>query len=142
MIRFSLIFLYVIIFFVPEILGTGIDVVELPRIRAAIERHGERFLRKVYTPAETDYCRSKKDCWASFAARWAAKEAVYKAYGHGWQGVWWLNQIEVVREASGKPGIRLLGRAAQAQAGRGVRRTELSLTHGREIAVANVLLLG
>jgi holo-[acyl-carrier protein] synthase len=127
---------------VPEILGSGIDVVELPRIRAAIERHGERFLRKVYTPAETAYCRSKKDCWASFAARWAAKEAVFKAYGHGWQGLWWLNQIEVLREPSGKPGIRLLGEAAAAQAGRGVKRIELSLTHGREIAIAHALLLG
>lgn len=126
----------------PEILGTGVDVVELPRIRAAIERHGERFMRKVYTPAEVAYCRSKKDCWASFAARWAAKEAVFKAYGHGWQGIWWLNQIEVVREPSGKPGIRLLPAAAEAHADRGVRRTELSLTHGREIAIANVLLLG
>lgn len=126
----------------PEILGTGVDVVELPRIRAAIERHGQRFLRKVYTPAEVAYCQSKKDCWASFAARWAAKEAVYKAYGHGWQDLWWLNQIEVVKEPSGKPGIRLLPSAAQRHAGRGVRQTELSVTHGREIAIANVILLG
>ncbi len=125
-----------------EILGTGLDVVELPRIRAAIERHGERFLRKVYTPAEVAYCRSKADCWASFAARWAAKEAVYKAYGYGWSGMWWLNRIEVTREPSGKPGIRLLAEAAAAHAGRGVKRTELSLTHGREIALAQVLLLG
>lgn len=126
----------------PEILGTGIDVIEISRIRAAIERHGERFVRKVFTPDEAAYCRAKKDCWASFAARWAAKEAAYKAYGHGWQGVWWLNQIEVVKQPSGKPGIRLLGPAARAQAGRGVTRIELSLTHGREIAAAHVLLLG
>ena len=125
-----------------ELLGTGIDVVEIPRIRAAIERHGERFMRKVYTPAEEDYCRSKADLWASFAARWAAKEAVYKAYGHGWQGIWWLNRIEVSKEPSGKPGIRLLGEAAEAQRARGVKRIELSLTHGREIAFAQALLLG
>ncbi len=125
-----------------ELLGSGIDVVEIPRIRAAIERHGQRFMRKVYTPREEAYCRSKADCWASFAARWAAKEAVYKAYGHGWHGVWWLNRIEVLKEASGKPGIQLLGEAAQAQAGRGVVRVELSLTHGREIAIAQALLLG
>ena len=125
-----------------DILGTGVDVVELPRIRAAIERHGERFLRKVYTPAEVAYCYAKKDCWASFAGRWAAKEATFKAYGHGWNGVWWLNQIEVVKEPSGKPSIRLLGAAAQAHAARGVARHELSITHGREIAVANVILLG
>ena len=125
-----------------DILGTGLDVVELPRIRSAIERHGERFLKKVYTPAEVAYCQRKKDCWASYAGRWAAKEAVFKAYGHGWQGIWWLNQIEVVKEPSGKPGIQLLGSAAGAHAGRGVKRTELSITHGREIAVAQVLLLG
>jgi holo-[acyl-carrier protein] synthase len=127
---------------VPNILGTGVDVVELPRIRAAIERHGQRFLRKVYTPAEVAYCQRKADSWASFAGRWAAKEATYKAYGHGWYGIWWLNQIEVVKEPSGKPGIRLLGTAAKAMAGRGVSQTELSITHGREIAVANVILLG
>lgn len=124
------------------ILGSGIDVVEIPRIRAAIEHHGERFLKKVYTPGETAYCRSKKDCWASFAARWAAKEAVFKAYGHDWRGIWWLNQIEVIKEPSGKPGIRLLDSAAERQAGRGVSRIELSLTHGREIAIAQALLLG
>ena len=125
-----------------ELLGTGIDVVEIPRIRAAIERHGERFMRKVYTPDEEAYCRSKADLWASFAARWAAKEAVYKAYGHGWRGIWWLNRIEVTKEPSGKPGIRLLAEAAEAQKARGVKRIELSLTHGREIAFAQALLLG
>jgi holo-[acyl-carrier protein] synthase len=125
-----------------ELLGSGIDVVEIPRIRAAIERHGQRFMRKVYTPQEEAYCRAKADLWASFAARWAAKEAVYKAYGHGWRDIWWLNRIEVTKEPSGKPGIRLLAEAAQAQAGRGVKRIELSLTHGREIAIAQALLLG
>jgi holo-[acyl-carrier protein] synthase len=125
-----------------RIIGTGIDVIELPRIRAAIERHGQRFLSKVYTKAEVAYCQAKRDCWASFAGRWAAKEAVFKAYGSGWQGLWWLNQIEVIKEPSGKPGIRLLGSAAKAQAGRKVSGIELSITHGREIAVANVLLLG
>jgi holo-[acyl-carrier protein] synthase len=125
-----------------KIIGTGIDVIELKRIRAAIERHGGRFLKKVYTPAEAAYCQSKKDCWASFAARWAAKEAVYKAYGSGWWGVWWLNQIEVTRQPSGKPGIKLLGTAAKAQANRGVLQTELSLTHGRDVAIASVILWG
>ena len=125
-----------------EILGTGIDVVELPRIRGAIERHQDRFLKKVYTQQESAYCMRKKDCWASFAGRWAAKEAVFKAYGYGWQGIWWLNQIEVVKELSGKPGIRLLGAAQQAHAQRGVKRIELSITHGREIAFAQVILIG
>lgn len=125
-----------------KILGLGLDVVEIPRIRAAIERHGARFLSKVYTPAETAYCRSKKDCWASFAARWAAKEAVFKAFGSGWQGLWWRNQIEVGRQPSGKPVARLLGKAAAAQQGQGVARIELSLSHGRDLALAQALLLG
>ena len=125
-----------------ELLGSGIDVVEIPRIRAAIQRHGSRFMRKVYTPAEEAYCRSKADLWASFAARWAAKEAVYKAYGHGWGRIWWLNRIEVIKEPSGKPAIRLLKEAADLHAGRGVQRIELSLTHGRELAIAQALLLG
>jgi holo-[acyl-carrier protein] synthase len=125
-----------------QILGSGIDVIEIPRIRGAIEKHGQRFLRKVYTPDETAYCQSKKDCWASFAARWAAKEAVYKAYGHGWRGIWWLNQIEVIRAPSGKPGIRLLSQAAAVHAARNVSHIELSLTHGRDVAIAQALLIG
>jgi holo-[acyl-carrier protein] synthase len=125
-----------------ELIGSGIDVVEIPRIRAAIERHGVRFMRKVYTPQEEAYCRRKADLWASFAARWAAKEAVYKAYGHGWRHIWWLNKIEVIKEPSGKPAIRLLGEAAEAHASRGVKKIELSLTHGREVAIAQALLLG
>src|SRR5258708_3198776 len=125
-----------------RILGTGLDVIEIPRIRAAIERHGQRFLKKTFTPAEVAYCQSKKDCWASYAGRWAAKEAAYKAYGSGWYGIWWLNQIEVTKQPSGKPGIRLLGTAARAQAGRKVLQTELSITHGREIAMASVVLWG
>lgn len=124
-----------------KILGNGIDIIEIPRIRAAIERHGERFFRKVYTAAEVAYCESKKDKWASYAARWAAKEAVFKAYGKGWEGVWWLNQIEVTKHASGKPGIRLLPQAAAAQAHLAGAHVELSLTHGREIAFAQALLV-
>ncbi len=125
-----------------KIIGNGIDVIEIPRIKAAIERHGERFFRKVYTAAEVAYCESKKDKWASYAARWAAKEAVFKAYGTGWQGLWWLNQIEVIKHSSGKPAIRLLASAAKAQAKHGDAHIELSLTHGREIAVAQALLVG
>ncbi|OFW22057.1 MAG: holo-[acyl-carrier-protein] synthase, partial [Acidobacteria bacterium RIFCSPLOWO2_02_FULL_59_13] len=67
------------------IVGIGVDLIEVSRLRLAIERHGERFLRRVFTPAEIAYCQSKKNPYERFAARFAAKEAAMKALGTGWR---------------------------------------------------------
>ena len=122
------------------ILGVGTDLIEIARIAQSVDRFGDRFLHRVYTPAEIAYCQRKKSSAESFAARFAAKEAAAKALGTGisW-GIGWLD-LEVTREPSGKPTLRLHGRAAQIAASLGVARTSLSLTHGKEIALAVVIL--
>jgi holo-[acyl-carrier protein] synthase len=118
----------------------GVDVVEVGRIRDALERWGERFERRVYTPQEREYCRSKATPYPSFAARFAAKEAAMKALGTGWNGVHW-KEIEVVRGERGKPSLRLSGNALARFEAMGGRCVRVSLSHTEEYAIAEVLLL-
>ena len=123
------------------IVGTGIDLTEIPRIESAIARYGQRFLDRVYTAREQAYCLQKqRTSGESFAARFAAKEAGAKALGTGISyGVSWL-EIEVVREATGRPTLAFHGRAAEWAARLGARRASVSLTHTKEAAMASVLL--
>jgi len=122
------------------IVGSGIDLVEIGRIQRSMDRHGSRFLDRVYTAAEQAYCLSKRNSAESFAARFAAKEAGAKALGTGISyGVSWL-EIEVVREPSGRPTLRFHGRAAQIAAGLGAARAALSITHIAALAMASVVL--
>jgi holo-[acyl-carrier protein] synthase len=122
------------------IVGTGIDVTEVPRVAAAIERFGERFLRRVYTPREIAYCQSKKNALERFAARFAAKEAAMKAIGTGLrQGVTW-HDVEVGHEHGGRPTILFTGRAAEFARRLGTKRVHLSLTHTEQTAIASVIL--
>jgi holo-[acyl-carrier protein] synthase len=118
---------------VPE--GTtelGIDIVKVDRIRAALERFGERFSNRVLTPSERRYVRARPE---TFAGRWAAKEAVSKVLGLGVRGIGWKD-IEVERLPTGQPAIRLHGRAAQRADQLGMGRIALSITHESEFAVA------
>jgi holo-[acyl-carrier protein] synthase len=122
------------------VLGVGTDLMETKRIELSIDRFGERFLERVFTTAEIAYCmRKKKNAAESFAARFAAKEAGAKALGTGIsRGVTW-KELEVRREASGRPTLHLSGRAAELAGTMGVRRMQLSLTHSRELAMAVVI---
>jgi holo-[acyl-carrier protein] synthase len=122
------------------IVGSGIDLVEIGRIQQSMDRHGSRFLNRVYTAAEQAYCLSKRNSAESLAARFAAKEAGAKALGTGISfGVSWL-EIEVVREASGRPTLRFHGRAAQIAAALGATHAALSITHTASLAMASVVL--
>jgi holo-[acyl-carrier protein] synthase len=122
------------------IVGSGIDLTEIGRIQKSMDRYGERFLARVYTPAEQAYCLRKRKSAESFAARFAAKEAGAKALGTGISyGVNWL-EIEVVREPSGRPTLKFHGRAAQFAARLGVVRAALSITHTGDLAMASVVL--
>ena len=122
------------------IVGSGIDLVEIRRIQRAMDRYGRRFLGRVFTEEEQAYCLRKRNSAESFAARFAAKEAGAKALGTGISfGVSWL-EIEVVRELSGRPNLRFLGRAAQIAARIGCAKAALSLTHTAELAAASVVL--
>jgi holo-[acyl-carrier protein] synthase len=124
-----------------DIIGTGMDATEIARIAEAIERYGDRFVRRIYTDEEIAYCRRRRDFASSFAARFAAKEAAMKALGTGHsRGVYWRG-IEVVRQRGGPPQIRFHGGAAARAASMGATGTLLTLTHSRELAIAHVLLL-
>lgn len=122
------------------IVGTGIDLAEVPRIAASIERFGERFLRRVFTEGEIRYCESKANKAERYAARFAAKEAGMKAIGTGWFGGVSWTQVEVQRERGGRPTIAFHGKAAEVARKLGVKRIALSLTHTKEHAVAQVIL--
>jgi holo-[acyl-carrier protein] synthase len=122
------------------IVGSGIDLVEIARIQQSVERFGQRFLDRVFTPGEQAYCRRKRNSAESFAARFAAKEAAAKALGTGIsRGVNWL-EIEVVREPGGRPGICFHGRAAEFASRLGVVHTALSLTHTATLSMASVVV--
>jgi len=125
-----------------KITGTGIDAIEIGRIKEAIEhpRTGERFRARVFTPAEVAYCESRQRVkYQSYAARFAAKEATMKALGTGWnRNVGW-NEIEVRRERGRAPQITLLGKAARFARNLGVKRLHLSLTHSSKDAIAHVI---
>lgn len=113
----------------------GVDIIEIPRIARAVERWGERFLQRIYTPQEVAYARGQAP---QLAARFAAKEAVMKALGTGIRGVSW-KEIEVVRERGQAPTVRLSGRAMQRAQRLGISRFTLSLSHSRELAIAVVI---
>src|SRR4051812_42988748 len=122
------------------IVGTGIDICEVTRIREAIERFGERFLKRVFTPAEREYCESKRNRIERYAARFAAKEAAMKAIGTGLRrGVTWQD-FEIAREPGGRPTLILRDKAAEFGTKLGTKRIALSITHTAEIAMAQVIL--
>jgi holo-[acyl-carrier protein] synthase len=120
----------------------GIDIAEVERVKAAIERHGEAFLRRVYTLRERQYCEKFKNKYERYAGRFAAKEATMKALGTGWsRGVRWVD-VEVVRQSGGRPTISLAGEAAKVASALGVERVALSITHTSAQAFAQVIFEG
>jgi len=128
-----------------EILGTGIDMIEVERVRAALERArtGARFRARVFTEREIAYCESRgRARYQSYAARFAAKEAAMKALGTGWNRHVGWSGIEVARERGQPPTIVLSGKAADFAARKGVRRFHLSLTHTAASAIAHVIAQG
>src|SRR5215813_15273230 len=122
------------------IVGSGIDIAEVPRIAEAIARHGERFLRRVFTAGEQRYCDSKANRIERYAARFASKEAAMKALGTGWNyGVRWRD-CEVVRKPGGRPTMHFHGKAGEFAAKLGVKNIALSISHTEEQAIAQVIL--
>jgi len=122
------------------IVGTGVDLVEIARFRNVVERLKERFILRVFTPGEQQFCNQNRDPVPHFAARFAAKEALFKALGTGWaKGVTWLD-VEVQRERPDAPLIVLCGEAQRLSEAMGVRKVHLSLSHTDQWAVAMVIL--
>ncbi len=124
-----------------RIFGIGIDVVEVDRIAAAIARHGELFLGKLFTSQEREYCESHRQAALHYAARFAAKEAVSKALGTGIGGqAGWLD-LEITRDSFGAPKLLLHAAAAEFAGHHGITQIQISLTHAREYAAANALAI-
>jgi holo-[acyl-carrier protein] synthase len=118
--------------------SVGVDIIEIERIEAALRRHGERFLQRVYTPKEQAYCRGRVP---ELAVRFAAKEAVSKALGTGMQGIVW-QEMEILCNERGKPVVHLHGRARARAEELGLYEFAVSLSHSRDYAVAFVMAAG
>ena len=116
-------------------LTTGVDIIEIPRIKQVLDRYGQRFLKRVFTPDEIAYCRGRAP---NLAGRFAAKEATMKALGTGVRGVSWRD-IEIVRAESGAPSVQLHGRAEKRAELLQVVDISVSISHSREYAVAFVV---
>ena len=116
-------------------LTTGVDIIEIPRIKQVLDRYGQRFLKRVFTPDEIAYCRGRAP---NLAGRFAAKEAAMKALGTGVRGVSWKD-IEVVRAESGAPSVTLHGRAEERAVRLRLIDISVSISHSREYAVAFVV---
>lgn len=124
-----------------NILGIGTDIVECLRIAQMIERHGELFISRVYTPLEIEFCSSRKAATQHYAGRWAAKEAVLKALGTGWiRGITWRD-VEIRNQASGKPTIALAGGARNVCEQNGIEEMLISISHCRSHATATAIAL-
>lgn len=117
------------------IICTGIDIIEIDRIQNVLSRYGNRFLNKIFTPDEIQYCRGRSP---NLAGRFAAKEATMKALKTGTRGVSWKD-IEVIRASNGAPSIKLYNRALARSESLGVSSLSISFSHSRDYAVASVI---
>ena len=124
-----------------NVLGIGTDITECLRIAQMIERHGELFVGRVYTPAEIEYCRARKMATQHFAGRWAAKEAVLKALGTGWRrGISWRD-VEILNGAGGRPQAFLKGGTQEIAEKMGINGILVSISHCRSHATAFAVAL-
>ena len=124
------------------VVAHGVDMVECARIAAAIDRHGDRFLRRVFTPAELDYCLGKKRRIEHLSGRFAAKEAVLKVLGTGWgRGINWTD-IEVRNLPSGQPKVRLAARCLELGREQGLADILISISHIKTHAIASAVGVG
>lgn len=123
-----------------KVLGLGIDLVDIPRFRKTLANHGRRFTDRVFLPSEQKYCRAKANYWIHYAGRFAAKEAVAKAFGTGIGGeIGWLD-IEIVSSGSGAPVVKLSRNARRLMRARRVKGVTASISHTHASTVAVALL--
>ena len=124
------------------ILGLGTDIIEISRIRSMIDRHGDHFLDRCFTPNEIEYARRYRDPSVRFAGRWAAKEAVVKVLGTGFVRGVTFHDIAIFPHDSGRPGVRLTGGAAGIAENLGISDILLTISHSHEYATATAIGIG
>jgi holo-[acyl-carrier protein] synthase len=122
------------------IVGLGVDLIEIDRVKDAHQKFGKRFIDRLFTPQEAAYCLKKFDPYPSLAGRFAAKEAVIKAFSHGFGGRWKWSQIEVVRDPSGKPSLQMHGIFEKLRLDRRITAMSLTIAHSKRDATATVIL--
>jgi holo-[acyl-carrier protein] synthase len=125
-----------------EIIGHGIDIVECERIHELIERYGERFLERVFTQNERDYCLPRKRKWEHLAGRFAAKEAILKVIGTGWRDKVAWTDMDIIHDPSGQPRVVLTGETKIIAQKLGIRQILLSISHTTHYATASAIGLG
>ena len=124
-----------------EIVAHGIDLVDCPRIEQMIQRHGERFIKRVFTDAEQSYARANKNDVEKLAGRFAAKEAILKLMGTGWRGRIAWTDIEVINNAAGQPEVTLSGEVEKIADTLGIKHISVSITHTANFAIASAVAL-
>ena len=124
-----------------EIVAHGIDLVDCPRIEAMIERHGERFVQRIFTAAEQAYAESNKNKIEKLAGRFAAKEAILKLMGTGWRGKIAWTDIEIINNSSGQPEVTLDGEVKKIADKLGIKHISVSITHTANFAIASAVAL-
>lgn len=125
-----------------NVIGIGTDIVECLRIAQMIERHGELFISRVYTPAEIDYCSVRKAATQHYAGRWAAKEAILKTLGTGWaKGISWRD-AEILPNRAGQPQVTLHGGALAVADKLGIQQVQVTISHCRSHATAFAIACG
>ena len=125
-----------------NILGHGIDIIECPRLEKMLSHHGDRFLHRVFTQHEQDYCHKHKERTQHLAGRFAAKEAVLKALGTGMRGRMKWTDVQIANDDLGKPEIVLSGESAAVAERMGVTQVLVSISHTRQNATASAIALG
>jgi holo-[acyl-carrier protein] synthase len=126
----------------PELIGLGTDITECLRIARMIERHGELFISRVYTPGEIKYCQGRRQATQHYAGRWAAKEAVLKALGIGWRkGISWQD-IEIRHEPGGRPVVAVRGGVKDVVERLGIAEIYVTISHCRSHATATAVAVG
>jgi len=123
------------------IVAHGIDLVDCPRIEQMIQRHGERFVNRVFTAAEQAYAQANKNEIEKLAGRFAAKEAVLKLIGTGWRGKIAWTDIEIINNASGQPGVTINGEVKKIADELGIEHISVSITHTANFAIASAVAL-
>ena len=124
-----------------EIVAHGIDLVDCPRIEEMVKRHGERFIKRVFTTAEQAYADANKDRIEKLAGRFAAKEAVLKLMGTGWRGKIAWTDIEVVNNVAGQPEVTLSGEVKRLAEGLGIEHVSVSITHTANFVIASAVAI-
>ena len=124
-----------------EIVAHGIDLVDCPRIEAMVERHGKRFIERVFTATEQAYAEANKNGIEKLADRFAAKEAVLKLMGTGWRGKIAWTDVEVINNSSGQPEVTLSGEVEKIAGKLGIKHISVSITHTANFAIASAVAL-